>query len=132
MARLRRTTKQFLEKLRARAEGETSLYTRKDAIGIPPGFVPDYEVNSLLLDRKISEKQYESIPHLGEPLLTIEKRRLEVIMTGAIRTQIRLNAAGIKSPKAKNSLEYACTASRTLKKPQNISFGTAHSAQPSG
>ena len=36
-----------LEKLRARAEGETSLYVRKDALGIPPGFVPDFEVNRL-------------------------------------------------------------------------------------
>ena len=44
-----------LETLRARAEGETSTYGRKDATGIPPGFVPDYEVNRLLLDNKVSE-----------------------------------------------------------------------------
>jgi hypothetical protein len=35
---------------------------------------------------------------LADPLESIDHRRLEVIMTGAIRTQVRLNAAGIKKP----------------------------------
>ncbi len=33
------------EGLRARTDGETNLSPRKDAIGIPAGFVPDLELN---------------------------------------------------------------------------------------
>ncbi len=53
--------------------------------------MPDLEAN-----RKVSVKLMESIPQLEEQLDTISCRRLEVIMTGAIRTQVRLNAANIK------------------------------------
>jgi hypothetical protein len=49
----------IFEGLRARAEGETSGFPRKDAKGIPPLFVPDLEVNRLLLDGKVSEKLME-------------------------------------------------------------------------
>ena len=52
------------EGLRARANGETCLFPRKDAQGIPAGFVPDIELNRLLLDNKLSEKEKETIPHL--------------------------------------------------------------------
>ncbi len=88
----------IFEGLRARAEGETSGFPRKDAKGIPLLFVPDLEVNRLLLYGKASDKLMESIPHLGDQLDTICCRRLEVITTGAIRTQVRLNAAHIKTP----------------------------------
>ncbi len=57
----------LLESLRAMAEGETSGYARKDAKGTHPGFVPDLEVNQLLLDYKVGEKLMEQIPHLQEP-----------------------------------------------------------------
>ncbi len=61
-------------------------------------FVPDLEVNRLLLDGKISKQLFEVIPRIDEKLDSISYRRLEVIMTGAIRTQVRLNSAGIKDP----------------------------------
>mgnify|MGYP000214292680 CR=1 FL=1 len=83
------------EGLRARAEGENHLFPRKDAVGIPAGFVPDLELNRLLLGNKITDKEKETIPHLENPLESLDRRRLEVIMTGAIRTQVRLDAAGI-------------------------------------
>ena len=54
----------IFEGLRARAEGETSGFPRKDAIGIPLLFVPDLEVSRLLLDGKVSEQFMEIIPHL--------------------------------------------------------------------
>ena len=98
--RLSYTASQYLlDNLRARAEGETNGYARKDAKGIPHNFVPDLSVNRLLLDDKVGEKLAKATPHLGEePLSSVSKRRLEVIMTGAIRTQVRLNSAGIKTP----------------------------------
>ena len=89
----------IFEGLRARAEGETTGFHRKDAKGIPDLFVPDLEVNRLLLDAKISKALFEATPHIDEKLDSISYRRLEVIMTGAIRTQVRLNAAGIKTPR---------------------------------
>ncbi len=93
------TARQIIfEGLRARAEGETSGFPRKDAKGIPLLFVPDLEVNWLLLDGNVSEKLIEATPHIEEQLDPISYRRLEVIMTGAIRTQVRFNAAGIKTP----------------------------------
>ena len=45
----------LLDDLRARAEGETNGYARKDAKGIPHSFVPDLSVNRLLLDDKVGE-----------------------------------------------------------------------------
>ena len=89
----------LLNNLRARAEGETNGYARKDARGIPVNFVADLSVNRHLLDDNVGGKLAKATPHLGEePLSSVSKRRLEVIMTGAIRTQVRLNSAGIKTP----------------------------------
>ncbi len=85
----------LLEGLRARAEGESAAFARRDAIGIPTGFVPDLEVNRLVLDNKVTDREGELIPHLQEPLETISQRRLEVIMNGSIRTQVRLDTAAI-------------------------------------
>ena len=45
----------LLEDLRARAEGETDGFARKDAKGIPYGFAPDITVNRLLLDNRVGE-----------------------------------------------------------------------------
>ena len=87
----------ILEGLRARSEGENNTFPRKDAIGILPGFVHDLEANRLVLDNNIGETLSEVIPHLEGPLDPISHRRLEVIMTGAIRTQVRLNTANIKT-----------------------------------
>ncbi len=86
------------EKLRATAEGETATYGRKDAKGIPSGTVPDLAVNRLLLDNKFGEQLSEFLPHLEGPLVPISHRRLEVIMTRAIRTQVRLSSAQIETP----------------------------------
>ncbi len=94
----------LLEDLRARAEGGAVGFARKDAKGIPRGVAPDLEVSRLLLDGKVSEALMEAIPHLNEPLDSLSSRRLEVIMTGAIRTQVRLNSAGIKTRAEKSSL----------------------------
>ena len=47
----------ILDGLRARAEGETPYFPRKDAAGIPEGFVPDLEVNRLVLDNKVSDTE---------------------------------------------------------------------------
>ena len=51
-----------------------------------------------MLDDTVGEKLMTAIPHLGEPLDSLSKRRLEVIMTGAVRTHVGLNSAGINSP----------------------------------
>ena len=62
-------------------------FPRKDALAIAEGFVPDLEINRLVLDNKLTDKERETVPHLEQPLETISQRRLEVIMTGAIRTR---------------------------------------------
>ncbi len=50
------------EGLRARTDGETNLSPRKDAIGIPAGFVLAQEFNRLLFDNKVTEKGERSNP----------------------------------------------------------------------
>ncbi len=89
----------------------------------------------------------EIIPHLGNELESIDRRRLEVIMTGAIRTQVRLNAAGIKTPQgeefsricphcALNQEETAhhilweCTLSAEIRALTKISLGQAILVSP--
>ncbi len=52
---------------RARAEGDSAYSPRKDAAGIPEGFVPDLEVNRLVLGNKVSDKERELTPHFGQP-----------------------------------------------------------------
>ena len=56
----------LLDDLRARAEGETSGYARKDANGILKGFTPDLEANRLLLGNKVGDRCMELIPHCSE------------------------------------------------------------------
>ena len=103
--------------------------------------------NRLLLDNKVTNKEKETIPHLESTLEPIDQRRLEVIMTGAIRTQVRLNAAGIKNPQgedfsricphcALNQEETAhhilweCTLSADIRAQTNISLDQASLASP--
>ena len=45
----------LLEDLRARAEGETNGFARKDDTGIPHSFAPYLSVNRLLLDDRVGE-----------------------------------------------------------------------------
>ena len=117
-----------MEGLRARAEGETNGFPRRDAKGIPKIFVPDLEVNRLLLDGNISKQLFEAIPHIDEKLDPISYRRLEVIMTGAIRTQVRFNSAAIKDPQGLDFPGFALTARSKKKKPPNTSFGSVRCA----
>ena len=91
--------------------------------------MPDLELNQLPLDNKVTEKEKEVIPRLENSLEPIDQRRLEVIMTGAIRTQVRLNAAGIKNPQGEHSPEFAHIAHYIRRKPHTISYGIAHLAQ---
>ena len=45
----------LLEDLRARSEGETNGFARRDAKGVLPGIVPSLAVNWLLLDDRVGE-----------------------------------------------------------------------------
>ena len=67
------------------------------------GFVHDLEVNRLVLDNKVTDREREIILHLPNSLETIDQRRLEVIMTGAVRTLFRPDAGGIKKHEVKTS-----------------------------
>ena len=119
----------LLEDFRARAEGETTGFARKDAKGIPSGFVPDLAVDRLLLNNIVGAKLSEGIPHLEGQLDPIIHRRLEVIETGAIRTQARLASANINIHRERLLKGFAHTAHWAEKKPLTTYFGTSHIAQ---
>ena len=64
-------------------------------------------MSRLLLDNKVGEKLYELLPRHEGQLDPISHRRLDEIMTRAIRAQVRLNSACTETPQGEVN-ERAC------------------------